>query len=224
MTAFWLRADDVLRLRWTHFDGDAVRRSSQLAIYAVVCGGFYGAVMGTFGGVTGERLLQVAYSTTKVPVLLGGSFVLSLPSFYVFQSLLGLRADFGRSMHALLATQAAMAIILASLGPLVAVWYTTSDDYPRAVFVNGVVFAIASVSAQRILKRHYRDLIARDARHRWSLAAWLAVYIFVAIQLAWTLRPFIGDPGAEVQFFRRETWGNAYLRLFELVRVVLWGQ
>jgi hypothetical protein len=114
-----------------------------------------------------------------------------------------------------------MAIILASLAPLVAVWYTTSDDYPRAVFFNGVIFALASISAQRILTRHYRHLVARDGRHRVSLAAWLVVYIFVGIQLAWTLRPFIGDPGAEVQFFRRDTWGNAYLRLVELVWIVI---
>ena len=220
MIGFWLRADDILRRRWTHFASDDARRCGQLAMYAIVCGGFYGAVMGTFGGVSGERLLQVAYSATKVPMLLGSTFLLSLPSFYVFQSLLGLRGDFARSIHALLATQAAMAIFLASLAPLVAVWYTTSDDYPRAVFFNGVVFAVASVSAQRILSRHYHHLIVQDRRHRLSLAAWLAVYIFVGIQLAWTLRPFIGNPREEVQFFRQETWGNAYMRLIELVWIV----
>ena len=223
MTGLFLRADDVLRLRWTHFATDDALRCGQLALFAIVYGGFYGAVMGTFGGVTGERLLQVAYSAIKVPLLLGGTFLLSLPSFYVFQSLLGLRDDFARSIHALLATQAAMAIILASLAPLTAVWYTTSDDYPRAVFFNGLVFAVASISAQRILTRHYRHLVARDRRHRVSLAGWLVVYIFVGIQLAWTLRPFIGDPDAAVEFFRHQTWGNAYLRLIELVWIVVAG-
>jgi hypothetical protein len=38
----------------------------------------------------------------------------------------------------------------------------------------------------------------------------LAIYIFVGIQMGWVLRPFIGSPHAPVEFFRRESWGNAY--------------
>jgi len=35
----------------------------------------------------------------------------------------------------------------------------------------------------------------------------------VAIQMAWVLRPFIGSPGNPVQFFRAESWGNAFVIL-----------
>ena len=49
------------------------------------------------------------------------------------------------------------------------------------------------------------------------LWTWLAIYIFVGIQMAWTLRPFIGDPGLPVQFFREHSWGNAYEVVAQLI-------
>ena len=48
------------------------------------------------------------------------------------------------------------------------------------------------------------------------LRTWIVVYAFVGIQMGWFLRPFIGDPAIPVQFFRSESWGNAYVVLFKL--------
>jgi hypothetical protein len=73
------------------------------------------------------------------------------------------------------------------------------------------MFAIASVSAQWILRDYYQPLIRRNPLHRWMLRAWLVVYAFVGIQMGWILRPFIGDPASPVQFFRQDSWGNAYM-------------
>ena len=41
--------------------------------------------------------------------------------------------------------------------------------------------------------------------------AWAALYVFVAIQLAWVLRPFVGSPTLPTRFFREEAWDNAYV-------------
>ena len=49
------------------------------------------------------------------------------------------------------------------------------------------------------------------------LWTWLGIYVFVAIQLAWVLRPFIGSLGAPVQFFREDSWGNAYIVVARLI-------
>ena len=45
-------------------------------ILIVVFGMFYGGVMGTYGGVAGERVWQVVYSAVKVPFLLVATFLL----------------------------------------------------------------------------------------------------------------------------------------------------
>ncbi len=192
-------------------------RLRTLAAYIFIGGFLYGAVMGAFGGFAGQRLLQVLFSALKVPLLILASFALTLPSFFVLNTLLGLRHDFALALRALLAGQAALAIVLAALSPYTAWWYLSSSKYQSATLFNGVMFAIACFAAQWPLRRRYQPLIDRDPRHRKMLIAWLVLYIFVAIQMAWILRPFIGDPAQDTTFFREETWGNASLIVGKLI-------
>ena len=58
--------------------------------------------MGAFGG----RAWQAAYSAVKVPLLLLATLGLSLPSFFVLNTLLGVRADFAAALRAIVASQA----------------------------------------------------------------------------------------------------------------------
>lgn len=179
----------------------------------------YGAAMGTFRGLTGQDqwLRQIIYSSLKVPLLLIASFALSMPSFFVLSTLLGLRRDFVESVRAIIAAQAGLAIVLASLGPLTLLWYASSTDYNSALLVNGLMFAAASLAAQRLIRAYYHPLIQRNNRHRHMLACWGSIYLLVAIQLAWLLRPFIGSPGREVEFLRPEAWDNAYVVVGRLI-------
>ncbi len=216
MHGLLLRADDVLRHRPTGRE-----RGLSLGWLAALVGAFglvYGAAMGTFGGLLGTHALQVLYSGVKVPLLLLATFALSLPSLFVVSSLLGLRKDFPEAVRALVATQAGVAVILASFSPFTLLWYASFADYSAAVAFNGLMFGIASVAAQWILRGYYQPLVARNVRHRWMLRSWFVVYAFVGIQMGWVLRPFVGDPGSPVQFFRSEAWDNAYV----IVARMLW--
>ncbi len=185
---------------------------------------FYGGVMGAYSGFGGPRVWQVVYSALKVPFLLFITFLLSLPSFFVVNTLLGLRADFPRVIRALLATQAGLTIILSALAPYTAFWYVCGSRYQPAILFNGVIFAVASASAQWMLRRSYQPLIKSDPKHRWMLFVWLLIYVFVGIQMAWVLRPFIGSPDAPVQFFREGSWSNAYEVVIQMIWDVLSGR
>jgi hypothetical protein len=187
----------------------------------LVFGTFYGGVMGTYGGVAGARFWQVIYSGLKVPILLLATYLLSLPSFFVFNTLLGLRNDFPRVVRSLVATQAGLTVMLASLAPITAFSYVSGMGYQPAILFNGLMFAVASVSAQWLLRREYRPLIEGRSAHRWMLRTWIFVYVFVGIQLGWVLRPFIGNPGAPVQFFREDSWSNAYVVVGEMIWKVI---
>jgi hypothetical protein len=214
-------ADSVLRgeSSWTGPQLELRRPAlGSLAVGLVVFGMFYGGVMGLYGGIIGPRFLQVVYSAIKVPILLMVTFLLSLPSFFVVNTLLGLRADFARVLRALLATQTGLTVILAALAPFTAFWYLSGSAYQPAILFNGAMFAIASVSAQWILRRDYLPLIRDNGKHRWMLRTWLVIYVFVGIQMGWVLRPFIGDPSQPVQFFREGSWSNAY----EFVARIAW--
>jgi hypothetical protein len=162
------------------------------------CGLAYGGVMGSFGGWTG----QVAFSAIKVPLLLLATLMLSLPSYFVLNTMLGVRSDFAAAWRAILASQAGLTIILLSLAPLTAFWYASSVDYRLAILFNALMFAIASAGAQALLRRSYRPLIDRDRRHRGLLRTWIVLYAFVGIQMGWILRPFVGSPDQPVRFFR----------------------
>jgi hypothetical protein len=207
-------------LRGEAYAFKALTARQALTQLVVVIGGFgalYGAVMGSFGGVLGDRILQILFSAIKVPILLLGVFALGLPSFYVFNTLMGVRNDFGQAVRALMASQAGVAILLASLAPLTLGWNITSLNYPLTILFNGAMFGLAAAGGQILLRRHYRELLERNPRHRILLRIWGLQYGFVGIQLGWNLRPFIGTVGRPVSFFRADSWGNAYVFLFQML-------
>jgi hypothetical protein len=200
----WERAEAILR-------GRPGAGSWQLVLG---CGLAYGGVMGAFDA----RPWQVAFSAIKVPLLLMATLLLSLPSYFVLNTLLGVREDFEEAWRAVIASQAGLTIILLALAPLTAFWYASSSNYRAAIFFNALMFAVASLGAQVMLRRAYRPLIERDPKHRWLLRIWLVLYAFVGIQMGWNLRPFIGSPDQPVRFFREGAWENAYV----IVARMLW--
>jgi hypothetical protein len=223
LAAIGKSVDDVLRGHAIASPAASWRTSTRgLLAILVAFGLLYGVAMGTFG-VGQDRLMQPIFSAVKVPMLLLITFCLSLPSFWVLNALLGLAADFGEVIRALISTQAALTVVLASLAPLTLFWYASFSDYHNAILFNAVMFGIASIAAQWMLRRLYRPLIARNLRHRTLLRVWLLIYAFVGIQLGYVLRPFIGDPDQPVRFFRADSWGNAYVFVANLIRHAITG-
>lgn len=206
---FLQRADDVLR-------GRATRPPWSLI---VVCGAAYGAVMGGYAiwnpsteTDTGQSIaLQVLYSAIKVPLLLVITLALALPSFFIANTIFGLQTDFRRALRVIVASQAALTLVLFALAPLTLVCYASGPNYSTAILFNALMFATASIAAQFILRRGYAPLIVQNRRHKKLLYAWLFIYAFVGIQLGWTLRPFIGAPGQPATFLRAGQRENAYV-------------
>ncbi len=181
-------------------------------------GAFYGALMGTFTGLAPDRWMQMVCSGIKVPLLLMATFALSLPSFCVINTLAGLRGDLRKAIEAIMASQAVLTVVLASLAPVTLLWYVSSPRYEAAVLFNGLMFGVAAVGAQRALRRAYAPLLEGDAKHGAMLRLWLVTYGFVGIQMGWLLRPFIGAPQHPPSLFREGAWDNAY----EIVARMAW--
>ena len=192
-------------------------RGRDLVMLVVASGFAYGLVLGA------HRLTptQMLYSGVKVPILLTASSVVCLPNFFVVNTLLGLRADFRVVLRAIAEAQATMAIVLASLAPVTALVYASSSNYRLAIVWNGGMFLTASLASHVHLGRIYAPLIASDPRHRFGKLVWLTLYVFVTIQLAWMLRPFVGSPGLEPSFLRSDLWNNAYVQVGGAVWKVL---
>ena len=187
-----------------------------------------GFIVGSYGWFVGERTFaaqfpQMFYSAIKIPMLLSVTVCISMPFFFVANTLMGLRNDFRDAFRAIILAQAGLAIILCSLVPFLILIYTsvTTRGYGGAVLFNAFLFGVASLSAQVLLRVHYRPLIRRNAKHRVMVWVWIIVYAFVGIQVAWTARPFIGDTSTEITFFRNEPFSNAYMQVLKLVRDLL---
>lgn len=202
-----IRLDEILRARGRFAVGGGAVPWRELALVVLAAGAVYGATMGGFG----LRPWQSVFSALKVPLLLVVATVVCLPSFFVVNTLLGLRADFAAACRGILAAQATLAVTLASLAPVTVLAYASSGNYVFAVLWNGLPFLIATLAGQATLSRHYRPLIAANPRHRLGRAAWLSLYVFVAVQMAWVLRPYVGDPDLPTRFFREGAWSNAYV-------------
>lgn len=205
------QVDGLLRAEGPYAVGAPRVPVGRFLILLCLGGVVYGAAMGSFG----LRPLQMVYSGIKVPMLLSFSTVVCLPSFFVVNTLLGLRDDFPSALRAVLACQATVAIGLLALMPVVLFFYVSSGDYRFAIQANGFLFLLATLAGQRVLNRHYHPLVAKDPRHRIARRLWVVLYVFVAVQLAWVLRPFVGSPNLDVHFFRESAWSNAYVVLFK---------
>ena len=198
----------------------------KVAAIVLVFGPVYGAAMGSYGFVVGKTSLvhqfpQLIYSGIKVPLLIALTVTISLPSFFVINTLLGLRNDFSEALRAIVSAQAGMIIILVSFFPLTLFSYISlaamETSYQLAILINATMFGLASISAQVLLRGYYQSLIRKSHRHLWMVRMWILVFAFVGIQAGYVMRPFIGDPNLPPTFLRKDSFQNAYVKIVELV-------
>jgi MFS family permease len=221
--------DEVLRGRSnSRIDAADVPQLSLRAATKIVlvAGPLYGIGMGSYAAVAlqrhwNEQALQMVFSGVKVPLLLLATLLVALPSFFVINTLIGLRQDFREALRAILLAQSGLTLILLGLAPITIFVYVSVSPLPSgyslAVLWNAVAFGGASVAAQVLLRKNYRDLIRIDDRHRWMVRLWIFLYAFVGIQMAYVLRPFIGSPLQSTTFFREDPFENAYVRVIQLM-------
>lgn len=147
MGGWWKNLDRILR-------GEATRPSmlargtidvsvGGLVAVLIILAMVYGASMGAFAlsRPTGATALQLIASTIKVPLLFALTLVVTLPSLYVFNALVGSRLTVDVTLRLLVAALGVMLAVLASLGPIVAFFSVSTSSYPFMLLVNVAVFA-----------------------------------------------------------------------------------
>jgi hypothetical protein len=117
----------------------------RLSACIVILGMVYGICMGTFAlfRIEAPSLLQVVASMVKVPLLFYLTLLVTLPSLYVFNALVGSRLTLSMVVRLLVASLGVMVAVLASLGPIVAFFSVSTTSYPFMVLFNVVVFGIS---------------------------------------------------------------------------------
>ena len=215
MTSTATRADTALRALLRP-DAPALALP-KLAVLVALAGALQGATMGSYALFNGGSPWFMLWAAIKVPLFLGLAAGLCFPALRVLYYLLGLSEQWALAVRALAASQAAFAAILASLSPFTFVFYASGASYRGALIFNLTLFAVAGFAAQGVARARLGQLLQSESRH---LKLWLigfGLWAFVATQLAWNLRPFIGSPDAPLQFLRSDAFSNVYLGLWKLL-------
>jgi len=210
-------------------------------------GMIYGGCMGLFSLTPGGsgHPMQLLASTVKLPLLFLLTLLVTFPSLYVFNALVGSQLLAMQVLRLLIAALAVMLATLASIGPIVGFFSFSTTSYSFMIVLNVVVFSVAGLLGLAFLLQTLRRMTlamrsaasppppdgAEEARQtpldgtgeqflaphvNTIFRIWVAVFGLVGAQMAWVLRPFIGNPQQPFTWFRRP-----YSNFFEAVIVAL---
>lgn len=136
-------------------------------ISAIVLAGAYGLCMGLFTvirtGGSADGWMQMLASFIKLPLLFVLTMVVTLPSLYVFNALVGSRLTLLSVVHLLIASMAVTVAVLASLGPIIAFFSLSSSSHPFMVLLNVVAATVAGILGTKFLFHTLHRLVfSRD--------------------------------------------------------------
>ena len=120
----------------------------------IAMGVLYGACMGCFALANSDfkiSMLQTLSSMGKVPILFFATLLVTFPSLYVFNALVGSRLTLVSVWRLLLSGLAVMMTVLASLGPIVAFFSISTTNYPFMLLLNVVVFGLSGFLGLKFL-------------------------------------------------------------------------
>jgi len=211
-------------------DRDLSKLSQVFFLIALAMSALYGAVMGATNLLQGSvmsfdaKLLMIVVSGVKVPMLFLLTLLIVLPPIYVSNALVGGKMSFRQVLAILLAATAIMSTILASMASVALFFSLTSTSYHFLKLLHVLFFLYAGLVGVGYCEKSIRAIGAGRTRARtpartpaWVFMIWLLLYMFVGTQLAWVLRPFVGSPNMEFQFFRPR-YGNFYESVLQSIR------
>ena len=225
-SGFWRQVDYMLQ----HPEeiSESLRRDDQtwkiiriMFIIAVAMSATYGAVMGATNLLQGSDLsglakfVMITVSAVKVPVLFLLTLVIVVFPIYVSSAFVGTRFTFAQIAGYMVTACCVTSVALASMASVSFFFALTSTSYHFIKLLHVLVFAYAGVTGLTYLGRALDEAATLQGKHApFGLRiVWLALYSFVGTQLAWVLRPFIGNPDKPFELFRPRS-GNFYESVF----------
>jgi hypothetical protein len=180
----------------------------------------------TYGGIIGSfnSWEQALSSAIKLPALYLITLIICFPTLYFFNILFGSRKTFGQHFAMLLTAVSVISVLLFSFAPITLFFLISTNNYQFYKILNVAIFSITGFIGVKFLYEGMRFLSVEDTEGLDTrmniLRFWLILYGFVGTQLAWTLRPFFGNPGSKFELFR-EMQGNFYLDIVKAIGEIL---
>jgi len=170
----------------------------------------YGLVMGAAHSVP-----QAFASMLKLPILFLVTLLICTPSLHFFNILFGSRQTIGQTVALILTGISTTSVLLFSLAPITLFFEISSSEYAFFKLLNVAFFAVCGLLGVFFLQDGMKIATeTEDEREgigarRLIFVIWVVVYAFVGSQMAWTLSPFMGEPGHSFILFAQHG-GNFY--------------
>ncbi len=187
---------------------------------ATLFGSIYGFCLGSFTGI-----LQMIASSVKVPLLFFIPLVMCSPSLYTLNILLSTQMKYRQIVCLLLIMTYMSTVLLSSFSPIILFFILTGGTYRFTQLLNLVICGIAGLTGIGLLFKASNHLtnniqgmseshcnIRKGSSPNMLKLFWLLIYMFVGTQLAWGLRPFIGQSFA----WYRPVAGNVYTSMYHI--------
>lgn len=182
----------------------------------------YGAAAGAYAGP-----VQALAAGVKLPLLFIATLLICFPAFFVVQVLVGSRLRLLQVLALVAGTLAVTATLLAVAVPVTAFFLLTGANYYFLELMHvAIVLGAGSIGMYALheglaLVCEKRSVYPRKAMT--IMRAWALLFAFVGVQMAWNLRPFLGDRGEPFQLFRRYE-GNFYAAIIYSVQKLANGE
>ena len=176
----------------------------------------YGLAMGSY-----HSLPQSLIAGIKLIVLFLSALLICFPSFYIIQLILGSGMSLRQMVTIILSGFVLSATITLSFAPIIIFFLVTGNNYyflqllHVAVFIFSGIFGIRLIIESLKYACEKRNIYPRTGVTVFKV--WIVILAFVGIQLAWNLRPFLGDRDSGFALFRNYE-GNFYTALVYSVR------
>jgi hypothetical protein len=218
-------------VRWGMIDLPVGRLSGVI----VLLGLLYGLCMGCYAlfKAGGADALQLLATTLKVPLLFCLTVIVTFPSLYVFNALVGSRLTLAAVLRLLVAALGVMLAVLASFGPIVAFFAASTTSHPFMLLLNVLIFAVAGFLGLKflLLTLHRLSVAVEEALAQPPSAADLEVETLAVPAAApggraklagWLVPPAAGEPAGPLEHLEGRVLGPHVTTVFR-TWVILFG-
>ncbi|MCK5832331.1 hypothetical protein KAH81_01540 [bacterium] len=203
----------IIRDRESFYDEVLKTDNNGILIIKMILGSLllfsvYGISMGLYNSIP-----QAISAAIKVPVLFILSLIICSPALFIFNILLGSKLSLAQSLAMILSAFVMAGCILASFAPIVIFFMLIGSSYTFLRLLHIAIFTIAGLTSMKTLND---GLVYACEEHSvypkqgvQIFKIWVIIFAFVGTQLAWNLRPFLGNKDLQFQLFRKQD-GNFY--------------
>lgn len=202
----------------TQKEGATARIINQFLMF-ILFSFLYGIVMGCY-----HSFAQAMVAGAKVSFMFIAVLVICFPAFFIIQYILGSKLRLYQMISIILSGFVLTSAIMISFIPIIIIFLLTGSNYYFLQLLHVAIFILSGVFGMKTIvdalkyscetKSVYPQIGVVVFRF------WVVILAFVGIQIAWNLRPFLGDRGDEFELFR-DYDGNFYTALIYSARQIV---